>query len=706
MTHEEARQEIARLSEEIRRCDRLYFVENAPDTPDHEYDYLVKSLKKIEAEFPDLIAPTSPTQRIGEKLEGKAEVVAHKIPMLSIENVYDEGELREFVASAQKNFDRPLAWVCELKIDGIAASLHYERGALVRALTRGDGVWGEDITANVRTIRDAPLSLPPDAPENLEVRGEIYMTNDNLARLNKLAFERASSSGKEFKPYANARNLAAGTIKQRDPSVCSERRLRFFAHSTGTDPGAVAPTHFEFMQKLRDYGFSTAPLLARRANFEEALLYVREMQERLHELDFEVDGIVLKVDDFAAREEIGTTSKFPKWIVACKFEKYEAQTRVRDIVAQVGKSGVVTPVAELEPVVIAGTTVSRATLHNADEIQRKDVRVGDVVIVEKAGKIIPHVVRVETCLRSQDAPPAPYVFPEKCPSCGSTLVKDPETVFIRCVDPECPAQFRERLAYFASKEAMDVDGVGASLVERLTSPLPGDLLGEESRLVKSFADLYRLTTKDLTRLDGIKEKSAKNLVDAIQGSKTRGPARLLNALSIAGVGAQTAKEIVKTFRSFEAMENTTSPEAFLRVDGVGEILAQNLFDFFHSEDGRRIVRELRELGLVTELEDEEAEDVANVSKPLEGLTICVSGTLERYDRASVKETIEKFGGKASSSVSSKTKYLLLGANPGASKVEKARELGVAILNEQEFNALIGADSAPSELQSEKTLFDL
>jgi len=703
MTHEEARKEIARLSAEIRRCDRLYFVENAPDTPDHEYDYLVKSLKKIEAEFPDLVTPTSPTRRVGEKLEGKAEVVPHRIPMLSIENVYDEGELREFVASAQKNFDRPLAWVCELKIDGIAASLHYERGVLVRALTRGDGVFGEDITANVRTIRDVPLSLQRDAPEFLEARGEIYMTNDNLARLNKQAFDRAKASGKEFKPYANARNLTAGTIKQRDPSICAERRLRFFAHSTGTDPGAVAPTHFEFMQKLREYGFSTAPLLARRANFEEALLYVREMQERLHELDFEVDGIVLKVDDFAAREAIGATSKFPKWIVACKFEKYEAQTRVREIVAQVGKSGVVTPVAELEPVAIAGTTVSRATLHNADEIERKDVRIGDVVTVEKAGKIIPHVVRVETYLRSQKNPPTPYVFPEKCPSCGSTLVKDASTVFVRCVDPECPAQFRERLEYFASKEAMDIDGVGASLVERLTAPLPGNLLGDESRLVKSFADLYRLTSQDLMQLDGIKVKSANNLVDAIRGSKARGPARLLNALSIAGVGARTAREIVKKFRSFVAMEETIRPEAFLQVDGVGEILAQNLFDFFHSEDGRRIVAELRELGLVMELEPE-SEDETNASKPLEGLTICVSGTLENYDRVGIKETIGKHGGKASSSVSSKTKYLLLGENPGASKVEKARELGVPTLTEQEFNALIGAKSEGTAPQSAQTLF--
>ena len=703
MTRDEAQQKIKELSEEIRRCDRLYFVENAPDVADHEYDYLVKELKRLEKEFPELVLPTSPTQRVGEKLEGKAEVVRHDVPMLSIENVYNEGELREFVAAAQKKTDKPLAWVCELKIDGIAASLHYENRELVRALTRGDGTFGEDITANVRTIRDVPLSLPEGAPDRLEVRGEIYMTNDNLARINNMEYDRALAAGREFKPYANPRNLASGTIKQRDPAVCAERRLQFFAHSTGTDPGAVAPTHFEFMRKLREYGFSTAPLINRLPNFEEALAYVHEMQERLHELDFEVDGIVMKVDDFKTREEIGATSKFPRWIIACKFEKYEAQTKVNDIVVQIGKSGVATPVAELEPVEIAGTTVARATLHNAEEIARKDVRVGDAVVVEKAGKIIPHVVRVETYLRSETDPPKPYEFPDVCPSCGSPLRKDADTVFIRCVNPECPAQFRERLAYFASKEAMDIDGVGPSLVERLTTPLPGSLLGDGSRLVRSFADLYSLTVEDLARLEGIQKKSAGNIVDAIQGSKTRGPARLLNALSIAGVGAQTAKEIIKKFRSFDALEEAKSPAEFLAVDGVGEILAQNLFDFFQSEEGRRVVRELRDAGLDMALAPL-SEEEANAVKPLDGKTICVTGTLVNYDRVGIKETIERFGGKASSSVSKKTTYLLVGSEPGDTKVNKAKELGTPVITEEEFNAMIGAPAPDVQQETPGTLF--
>ena len=695
MTRDEAKREIKRLTDEIRRCDQLYYVEAVPDILDHEYDALVKRLKALETEFPEFISPTSPTQRIGEKLEGKAEVVRHRTPMLSIENVYNEAELREFVASAQKGFASPLAWVCELKIDGVAAALIYENRVLKRALTRGDGILGEDFTANARTIRDIPLELPEDAPDYLEVRGEVYMTNTNLSRLNEEGQAQAQASGRDFKPYANPRNLTSGTIKQLDPSVCAQRRLQFFAHSTGTDPSAVASTHYEFMQRLRAFGFATAPFMKRSPNFEDAYAYVQEVQERLHELDFEVDGIVLKVDDFAARDEIGSTSKYPKWIVACKFEKYEAQTRVREIVVQVGKSGVVTPVAELEPVEIAGTTVARSSLHNAEEIERKDVRVGDVVVVEKAGKIIPHVVRVETYLRDDSNPPARYVFPTTCPSCGSTLVKDADGVYIRCVSPACPAQFREKLEFFASKEAMDIDGIGPTVVERLTTPVALSLMSPPAPLVQSFADLYRLTSSDLLKLEGFKARSAEKLIESIQGSKTRGPARLLNALSIPGVGSSVARDVIGKFRSLEALESVDSADAFLEVDGVGDILARNLFDYFHSATGRAIVADLRAQGLETSLPTPTDAEL-NARKPLEGKIICVSGTLNGYDRIGIKETIERLGGKASSSVSKKTSYLLLGRDPGQTKVDKARELGTPTLTEEEFEKMIGEDAGTQD----------
>lgn len=687
MTRTEAEREIERLTREILRCDQLYYVEATPDVPDHEYDFMMKRLEALEREFPDLARESSPTRRVGEKLEGKGEVVRHEFPMLSIANVYNEEELREFAQAAQKGFSSPLAWVCELKIDGIAASLIYENREFKRALTRGDGVFGEDITANARTIRDVPLRLPDDAPEFLEVRGEIYMTNSNLTRLNEEARALALETGRDFKPYANARNLTAGTIKQRDPKICSERKLRFFAHSTGADPAEVASTHFEFMRKLRSFGFATAPLVKRFDTFEEAAAYVPEMQEKMQELDFEADGIVLKVDDFAAREEIGATTKYPKWIVACKFEKYEATTRVRDIIVQVGKSGVVTPVAELEPAQIAGTIVSRASLHNVDVINTLGVRVGDVVVVEKAGKIIPHVVRVETYLRDPDEPRPPYVFPTKCPSCGAELRRDPDGVFIRCPDPECPAQFRERLAFFGSKSAMDIDGIGDSVVEKLTAPSLVGLLEEPRVLVKSFADLYRLKTEDLLNLEGFQKRSAEKLIKAIAASKTAGPARLLAALSIQGIGVQTAKAIVNKYRGFKGIEAVERPEDFAVVDGIGKILAENLFHFFHSPDGSRIIAELRAEGLEMELPEETAPEDGGV-RPLEGKTICVTGTLDGYDRVEIKETIERLGGKATSSVSKKTDFLLVGAKPGQNKIDKANELGVPQRTEEEFNAMI------------------
>ncbi len=731
MPKDEARQEIERLTAEIRRCDRLYFVENAPEIADHEYDFLMKRLAKLEAEFPEFVSPESPTRRIGEKLEGKAEVVAHSTPMLSIENVYSKAELLDFVEKAEKSAQNggvgSLAWVAEPKIDGVAATLLYENGVLKRALTRGDGLSGEEITANVRTIRNVPLELTGDFPANLEVRGEICMTNANLDRLNSEGAASAEAAGKPFKPFANARNLTAGTLKQRDPAVCSARRLLFFAHSTGADPSEVAPTHFEFLQKLRDFGFSTAPQIRRFAQFnDETLAFVDNFDAISENFDVESDGIVLKVDDFAAREILGATSKFPKWIVACKFEKYEALAKIREIVVQVGKSGTIAPVAELEPVEIAGTLVSRATLHNASIIEEKDVRVGDVVVVEKAGKIIPRVVRVEKYLRPKNAPLPPYRFPERCPSCGAVLVRDQKEAtkkdedgksvkidgktvkelvdgaFFRCLNPECPAQFRERLEFFASKNAMDVDGIGASVVERLTSPPPAtDLLAvaePEPPLVRTFADLYRLDAAQLTRLDGIEKKSAANLVAAIQASKTRGPARLLAALSIPGIGVQTAKDLIRVFRSFDALEAVESPEIFAeKTENIGDVLARNLFNFFRSDAGRRIVDELKSLGLETALPEEDAENGGqNAPKPLAGKTICVTGTLKRYGRTEIKEKIESEGGKATSSVSKKTDWLLVGAEPGKSKTDGAAKHGVPILTEEEFEALIAAGTPNAE----------
>ncbi|MGI6402393.1 MAG: NAD-dependent DNA ligase LigA [Thermoguttaceae bacterium] len=713
MTREEAQLEIERLTREIRRCDQLYYVEAKPDIPDHEYDALMSRLAALEKEFPELLSSSSPTQRIGEKLDGKAAVFRHETPMLSIANVYEEEDLRKFVEAAQEGFDKPLAWVCELKIDGVACALRYENRELALGLTRGDGIWGEDITANVRAVKDIPLRLPDDAPSSLEVRGELYITNTNLARVNEERSALALEEKREFQPFANARNLTAGTVKQLDPKVSAERRLQFFAHSVGAGQSAIASTHFEFMKRLRKFGFPTAPMIRRFATFERALPYVLDMQSRLHEVDFEVDGVVLKVDDFAAREKIGATSKYPKWIVACKFEKYEAQTRLNNIVVGVGKTGLITPVAELEPVEIAGTTVSRASLYNKKAIERLGVRIGDTVIVAKAGKIIPRVSRVETYLRDRQNPPTPYVFPTHCPSCGSELQNDLDSVLIRCGDPECPAQFQKRLKYFASKEAMDIDGIGPKEVKLLTTPIVRTLFGTKKPLVTRFADLYRLTPEALQELyahrSGTKkksstERSSTKLVDAIQGSKTAGPARLLAALSIREVGVQTAKAVIEEFRSFDAMEKTESAKEFETVDGVGKVVAENLFNFFHSEDGARICAELREQGLVMALPDTTEE--AKGDGALAGNVVCVTGTLDGYKHEEIKATIERHGGKATAAVSRNTTFMLVGRNPGQKKIARAKILDIRIVTEEEFDAMIGerrsgdSRSAPSLLDAD------
>ena len=456
-------QQIAELSERIRYYDRCYFVEHESKISDTEYDQLMLRLRDLERAHPDLIRPDSPTQRVGEKLTGDRPVVRHLVPMLSIENVYSEGELRDFGRSIVEQFpDEVVEWVCELKIDGVAASVIYEKGVLSLALTRGDGVSGEDITANVRTIQDIPLRLTGNVPDYLEVRGEIYMTNAELVRLNYLQAQRGK------KPFANTRNVTAGSLKQDDPAVCAERHLRFFAHSVGSTEGMGVLNHLDFMNRLHELGFATSPYMKRFDCFDQAVNYCGEMIEHLHELDFEIDGIVLKVNDFRQREVLGTTSKFPRWVIAYKFEKYEARTRLLEIRVQVGKSGKITPVAVLEPVQIAGTTVARASLHNADEIARKDIRVGDFVIVEKAGKIIPHIERV--VLEDRPEGTQPYVFPTHCPSCGSSLQRDLGGVFIRCVNPDCQQRLQQRICFFAAKEAMDIDGLGDKFVSQRSNP--------------------------------------------------------------------------------------------------------------------------------------------------------------------------------------------------------------------------------------------
>ena len=661
--------EIAYLREQIRYHDYKYYVLAAPEISDLDYDRLVQRLKDLEAKHPELITPDSPTQRVGEQPVSGLRPITHRVPMLSIENTYSIEELKAFgVRTAKLLPGEKIQWVVELKIDGVAVSLMYEQGGLVYGATRGNGTVGDDVTHNIRTIRDVPLRLRGQTvPPVLEVRGEVYMTNSDLVALN----EARRKQGEE--PFANTRNVTAGTIKSLDPRVAAKRRLRFFCHSVGWAEGLRAQTHMEFLEEMRGYGFPTTPHVTCWPDLESAAGFCESFIERLHELDFEIDGLVLKVNRFDQRERLGATSKAPRWVIAYKFEKYEATTRVQGIRVQVGKTGTITPVADLEPVEVAGTTVSRASLHNADEIRRKDVRVGDVVVVEKAGKIIPHVVRVEKHLRQ--APLVPFRFPKKCPECRTDLVRDEGGVYIRCPNPECPAQIKERIRFFASRNAMDIEGLGEKLVDQVV----------DRGLVRNYGDLYRLTAEQLVHLERMGKKSTENLLRNIAESKKRGLARLLTALAIRHVGARVATVLAERFGSMDRLCKA-SVEELSRVPEIGPIIAQSVYDYLHSDYGRRTIEDLRALSIRME-----SEAPPTVSKALEGKTVVVTGTLKNYSRAEIEALIARHGGRATSSVSKKTDFVLAGADPG-SKLDKAKALGVRVLSEEEFEKLLAAAS--------------
>ena len=661
-------QRIEKLREQIRHHDYLYYVKAQPEITDREYDKLYVELKKLEEQHPELVTPDSPTQRIGDAPVPELEQVPHRVPMLSIENSYSEQEVREFAARAVKGLDgEKVEWVVEMKVDGVAISVIYEDGILVRAVTRGNGVVGDDVTHNVRTIADVPLKLRgEEVPGVLELRGEVYMTNSDLVKLNERQKELKASL------YANTRNCAAGSVRLLDPRICAERSLRFFAHGVGYCEGLTATTHMEFLKELAAFGIPPTPDVKCFPDVDAALAHCDEMVEKLHELDFEVDGLVLKINDFAQREKLGARSKSPRWVVAYKFEKYEATTKVNDIWVSVGKSGQVTPIAELEPVQIAGTIVSRASLHNADEVERKDVRQGDVVVVEKAGKIIPHIVRVEKHERKGDPPQ--FHFPTHCPDCRTKLVKDEGGVYIRCPNPDCPTQVKQRLRYFATRNAMDIEGLGDKLVEQLV----------EHKLVTRYGDLYRLTEAQLVELERMGKKSAENLLAGIKASKKRGLARLLNALAIRHVGQRVAQVLADHFGSLEKLEQATLEE-LSEVNEIGEIIAKSVFDFLHSDYGRETIEDLRSLGISLVAEKKAAPAGGGA---LGGKTIVVTGTLKNYTRTSIEETIHRHGGRPSSSVSKKTDFVLAGEEAG-SKLDKAKQLGVKVISEEEFQELIG-----------------
>ncbi len=660
-------QEIERLRAEIREHDRRYYVDARPAISDLQYDRLLERLNKLEAAHPELVTPDSPTQRVGDAPVAELNSVRHRVPMMSIDNTYSLQDLKKYgerIAGLLPG--QEIEWVVELKIDGVAVALTYENGLLVRGATRGDGTTGDDITHNVRTVLGVPLRLTgDDVPPLVEVRGEIYMTNADLARLN------AQRQEEGMEAYANTRNVTAGSIRLLDPRSCAERRLRIFCHGVGAAEGLTATNHMDFLEQIGQWGLPATPHVEKFPSFGKAVEQAESLIERLHELDFEVDGLVLKVNRFDQREQLGATSKSPRWLIAYKFEKYEAVTKLNEIRVQVGKTGTITPVAELEPVELAGTTVSRASLHNADEIARKDVRVGDTVVVEKAGKIIPHIVRVEMHLRPRGA--KAFRFPTHCPDCGTLLEKDEGGVYIRCPNLSCPAQLRERLRYFASRSAMDIEGLGDKLVDQLVS----------QGLVREFADLYQLTEPQLIELDRMGEKSARNLLEAIQASKSRGLARLLNALSIRHVGNRVASILAETFGSLDALRQA-NVERLSEINEIGPIVAQSVYEFLHSEYGEGSIRGLAEVGVSQQTSPS---DATSFNQSLTGKTLVVTGKLKKYTRDEIHALVEQHGGRPASSISGNTDYLVAGEKAG-SKLDKAKALGVTVLSETEFEDLL------------------
>jgi len=663
-------QQLADLREQIRHHDRLYYVEAAPEISDLAYDRLLEQLRQLEQAHPGLVTPDSPTQRVGGEPVSDLLPVRHRLPMLSIDNTYSTSDLKAWGKRTEKLLRdggdaRPIEWVLELKIDGVAVALTYEAGQLSLAATRGNGTVGDDITHNVRTIPAVPLALDlADPPPLIEVRGEIFMTNSALVTLNE------AQTSRGLPPFANTRNVTAGSIRLLDPRECGSRPLRFFCHGVGDTGDLPVSSQSDFYAWATSAGLPVAPRTRRFESVDGLIDAGTELIEQLHELDFEVDGFVVKVDRFDQQRQLGTTAKSPRWAIAWKFEKFEATTQLAGIRVQVGRGGTVTPVADLEPVELAGSIVRRASLHNADEVARKDIRVGDVLVVEKAGKVIPHVVRVEKHLRTKRL--QAWQPPTECPECATPLVRDEEGVYIRCPNVHCPARQRERLKFFASRNAMDIEGLGDKLVEQFVA----------TGLVNDYADLYRLTVDQLITLERMGKKSAENLVTQIAASRDRGLVRLLNALGIRHVGPRVAMLLARRFPSIDALRQAPVEE-LAAVHEIGDVIAASVHDWLASDYGRGVIDHLAAVGVTMEVPAEERAS----DGPLTGKTLVVTGTLARYTRQEAEAAIQQAGGRAASSVSKKTDYLVAGEEAG-SKLAKAEKLGVTVLDEASFEQLL------------------
>jgi DNA ligase (NAD+) len=671
VTRAEAERRIRSLRDEIGRHERLYYVLAAPEISDQEFDRLERELRELEALHPELVTPDSPTQRVGEKPSQEFASFTHRTPMLSLDNTYSEDELREF---EQRIFrivgPREMTYVVELKIDGLSMALHYEDGLLVRGVTRGDGVRGDDVTPNVKTIRAVPMRLLGDAPpQELEVRGEVFLPRSRFDAINR------EREAQELEPFANPRNAAAGSMKTLDSRVVGRRGLDVCLYQIAHVSGVPAPAgQWQALRQLNAWGLKTSPSSTLCRGLDAVLAFCEEWRVKRDTLEYEIDGVVVKVDEFALQRELGYTSKFPRWAIAYKYPARQATTRVRTIEVQVGRTGKLTPVALLEPVPLAGSTVSRATLHNEEEVARKDVRIGDTVLIEKGGDVIPKVVKVLAEKRPEEA--TPWAAPERCPVCGTQASKPEGEVDRRCPNASCPAQIEERLKHFARRDAMDIEGLGHAIVHQVV----------EKGVVGDFADLYRLTLEDLGPLLAPKSKkkewlAARHLLSQLEASKSRELHRLLFGLGIRFVGERAAQLLARHFRSLDALARASVEEIDALYE-IGPAVAQSVHDWFEQPANRALVERLEQVGVQTA-----EQGPAPASQELSGKQFVLTGGLESMTRDEAKAAIEFRGGRVTSSVSKKTWAVVAGKDAG-SKLDKARELGVQCLDEAEFKELL------------------
>jgi DNA ligase (NAD+) len=668
MTKNEASQKIQKLRQELERHNRLYYLEAKPEISDRDYDRLMRELMDLEQAFPELVTPDSPSQRVGGAPLEKFRTIEHKVPMLSLDNTYSREELEEFDTRVKKGLGgESFSYFVEEKVDGVSIALVYENGLLTLGATRGDGRYGDDITENIKTLGSVPLRIPVPGssfhgpvPKLLEVRGEAYISKDQFEKINK---------GKEREGddlFANPRNACAGSLKLLDPKLVARRRLDALIHGLARYEGPGGPkSQSEAMMLLKDLGFKVIPDAKKCVGIREVFGVVDAIEKKRDELQYEIDGVVIKVDRFEDQKTLGMTSKSPRWMIAYKYAAEQAETVLEDIKVQVGRTGVLTPVAILKPVQLAGTTVSRASLHNPDEIERLDVRIGDHVFIEKSGEIIPQVISVNKDKRKGD--PAKFIFPKKCPVCGEKSGKYDAEVAVRCLNPLCPAQLKGALKHFAGREAMDIENLGVSIIDQLV----------EKSLVKDLADLYYLKQKSLEALERMAEKSAKNLIEGIEQSKKRPLPNLIFALGILDVGVHTAFILADKFGSIEKLSRATL-EDLEGIREIGPVTAESIVGFFHQESTRKLLKKLEDAGVQMDIVEKIAGD-----NPFRGQTIVLTGTLESIERSAAEALLRKLGAHPSGSVSKKTNILIAGPGAG-SKLTKAQELGIPVWDEAKF----------------------